>query len=51
MKVPVKKIIKQEIKDAMDIAEMANKSVKGNIMTAELALQRELAYQKKIEWM
>ncbi|XP_026434032.1 uncharacterized protein LOC113331546 isoform X1 [Papaver somniferum] len=35
----------------MDIAEMANKSVKGNIMTAELALQRELAYQKKIERM
>ncbi|KAI3885555.1 hypothetical protein MKX03_009253 [Papaver bracteatum] len=51
LKVPVKTIIKEEIKDAMDIAEMANKSVKGNIMTAELALQRELAYQKKIEWM
>ncbi|KAI3921695.1 hypothetical protein MKW92_053729 [Papaver armeniacum] len=51
LKVPVKKIIKEEIRDAMDIAKMANKSVKGNIMPAELALQRELAYQKKIEWM
>ncbi|RZC79989.1 hypothetical protein C5167_042564 [Papaver somniferum] len=47
--VSAKKIIKEEIRDATDIAEMANESVKGNIMPVELAIQRELAYQKKIE--
>ncbi|KAI3858973.1 hypothetical protein MKW98_028706 [Papaver atlanticum] len=44
-----KKIIKEEIRDATDVAEMANESVKGNIMSVEVAIQRELAYQKKIE--
>ncbi|KAI3851390.1 hypothetical protein MKW92_045446 [Papaver armeniacum] len=45
------KVMKDEIRDKTDIAEMANESVKGNIMPVELAIQRELAYQKKIEGM
>ncbi|KAI3995648.1 hypothetical protein MKX01_027255 [Papaver californicum] len=46
-----KKIMKEEIRDEMYIAEMANESVKGNIRPVEFAIQRELAYQKKIEAM
>ncbi|KAI3905781.1 hypothetical protein MKW92_028607, partial [Papaver armeniacum] len=45
------KIINEEVRDETDIAKMAKESLKRNIMPVELAIQRELAYQKKIEGM
>ncbi|KAI3977995.1 hypothetical protein MKX01_032372 [Papaver californicum] len=44
-------LIKEEIRDEMDIAEMTNEIVKGNTMPVERAIQREFAYHKKIEGM
>ncbi|MCL7023434.1 hypothetical protein MKW94_014282 [Papaver nudicaule] len=41
----------EDFRDEMNVAGMGNDSVKGNIMPVELAIQRELAYQKKIEGM
>ncbi|KAI3921697.1 hypothetical protein MKW92_053731 [Papaver armeniacum] len=45
------KIIMEEVRDETDIAKVAKESLKRNIMPVELAIQRELAYQKKIEGM
>ncbi|RZC87475.1 hypothetical protein C5167_036014 [Papaver somniferum] len=42
------KIIMEEVRDEMNIAKVAKETLKRNIMSVELAIQRELAYQKKI---